>query len=150
MIEYKKTIPEITLKYKAGDIKKVYVKSSMDAAGYLRQMFDEDTLEVNETSVVVFFNRANVSMGWMKVSQGGISGTVVDVRLILAAALKCCASGLILAHNHPSGNTKPSDSDVRLTQKIKEAGTLMDIQLLDHLILTESGDYYSFADEGML
>lgn len=150
MKEYKSHISEITLKYKSGDIKKVQLKSSRDAADYMKLMFDADSMEIMESFIVLYLNRSNNSIGWLKVSQGGISGTVVDVRLVLATALKCGASGMIVSHNHPSGNTNPSDSDVRLTRKIKEAGVLMDIQLLDHLILTESGDYYSFADEGML
>jgi DNA repair protein RadC len=116
----------------------------------MKLMFDADSMEIMESFIVLYLNRSNNSIGWLKVSQGGISGTVVDVRLVLATALKCGASGMIVSHNHPSGNTNPSDSDVRLTRKIKESGTIMDIQLLDHLILTESGDYYSFADEGML
>jgi DNA repair protein RadC len=85
----------------------------------------------------------------MSVSLGGISGTVTDVRIILQAALKANASGLLVCHNHPSGNLNPSDSDTTITRKIKEAGNLMDIQLLDHLILS-SEDFYSFADNGLL
>jgi DNA repair protein RadC len=86
----------------------------------------------------------------MSVSKGGISGTVTDVRVILQAAIKANASGIIACHNHPSGNIQPSESDSRLTQKIKEAGQVMDIQLLDHLIITTEGKYYSFADNGLL
>ncbi|MCJ7820953.1 MAG: JAB domain-containing protein [Bacteroidales bacterium] len=150
MKEYLSHIPEITLKLKTGDIRKVQIKSSQDAADYLRLMYDEDTLEVSESVVVVYMNRSNNSIGWFKVSQGGISGSVIDVRLILATALKCLSSGMIICHNHPSGNTQPSDADVRITQKLKEAGSLMDIQLLDHIILTPEGSHYSFADEGKL
>jgi DNA repair protein RadC len=86
----------------------------------------------------------------MDVSKGGISGTVTDVRVILQAAIKTNASGIIVCHNHPSGNLNPSESDSKLTQKIKEAGNIMDIQLLDHLILTTDDNYYSFADNGLL
>ena len=86
----------------------------------------------------------------MEISRGGISGTVTDVRLIFQAASKGKASGIIVAHNHPSGNLNPSENDTRITQKIKEAGNLMDIQLLDPLILTMDGSYYSFADNGLL
>jgi DNA repair protein RadC len=85
----------------------------------------------------------------MKLSQGGISGTVTDVRIVMKKAIECLASGIIVCHNHPSGNLNPSDSDTKITQKIKEAGNLMDIQLLDHLIISEK-DYYSFADNGIL
>jgi DNA repair protein RadC len=83
------------------------------------------------------------------VSKGGISGTVTDVRIILKNAVLMTASGVIVAHNHPSGNLNPSESDIKITSNIKEAGNLLDIQLLDHLIIYDS-DYYSFADNGVL
>jgi DNA repair protein RadC len=95
-------------------------------------------------------NRSNSVLGILEISKGGISGTVTDVRLIFQAAIKANASGIIVCHNHPSGNLNPSESDTKLTQKIKEAGNLMDIQLLDHLILTTDDNYYSFADNGLL
>jgi len=150
MREYLTNIPELTLKYKSGDLKKVQIKSSKDAADYMRLMFDVDTIEACESVIVMYMNRSNNSIGWFKVSQGGISGTVIDVRLILATALKCLASGMIICHNHPSGNCSPSEADLKITQKLKESGTIMDIQLLDHLILTPEGGHYSFADEGKL
>ena len=95
-------------------------------------------------------NRSNSVLGILEISKGGISGTVTDTRIIFAAAIKGNASGIICAHNHPSGNLNPSESDSKITQKIKEAGNLMDIQLLDHIILTMDGEYYSFADNGLL
>ena len=85
----------------------------------------------------------------MKLSQGGVSGTVTDVRIVMKKAVELLASGIILCHNHPSGNLNPSESDTKITHKIKEAGSLMDIQLLDHLIISDK-DYYSFADNGMI
>ena len=98
---------------------------------------------------VIFLNRSNKIMGRMKLSQGGISGTVTDVRVVMKRAIEYLASGIIVAHNHPSGNLNPSESDTKITQKIKEAGYLMDIQLLDHLIITDE-EYYSFTDNGIL
>lgn len=98
---------------------------------------------------ILFLNRSNKVINRMKLSQGGISGTVTDVRIVMKQAIECLASGIIVCHNHPSGNLTPSESDTRITQKIKEAGNLMDIQLLDHLIISDK-DYYSFADNGML
>jgi DNA repair protein RadC len=98
---------------------------------------------------ILFLNRANRVTGRMKISQGGVSGTVTDVRIVMKKAIESLASGLVICHNHPSGNNSPSDSDIRITQKIKEAGALMDIQLLDHLIIAGK-DYYSFADNGAL
>lgn len=95
-------------------------------------------------------NRSNAVLGILSVSKGGISGTVTDIRIIFQAAIKANASGIIVCHNHPSGNMNPSESDTKITHKIKEAGAIMDIQLLDHLIITMDGDYYSFADNGLL
>jgi DNA repair protein RadC len=88
-------------------------------------------------------------LGYQLISLGGISGTVVDVRCIYQAALKASASSILLAHNHPSGNSEPSDADIKITKKLKDAGKLLDITLLDHLILLPEG-YTSLADEGLL
>ncbi len=111
--------------------------------------WNPDTLDYVEEFKILLMNRANAVLGLMAISKGGISGTVTDVRIILQAALKSNASGLIVCHNHPSGNLNPSESDTKITKKIKEAGNIMDIQLLDHLIISNE-DYYSFADQGML
>lgn len=90
-------------------------------------------------------------MAAYRISQGGMTGTVADIRLILATALKIASTGIIISHNHPSGNKLPSKSDIQITHKLYKAAKLMDIQLLDHLILKpEEGSYYSFADEGEL
>jgi DNA repair protein RadC len=97
----------------------------------------------------IFLNRRNAILYVQNISKGGISGTVTDVRVIFKSAISKLASGLIVSHNHPSGNFAASDSDTKITQKIKEAGALLDIQLLDHVICT-SQDYYSFADNGLL
>jgi DNA repair protein RadC len=98
---------------------------------------------------ILLVNRSNKVIRKEKISQGGYSGTVTDVRIIMKLAVDARASGIIVVHNHPSGNLTPSESDTRITQKIKEAGNLMDVQLLDHLIIAEK-DYYSFADNGIL
>ncbi len=97
----------------------------------------------------MFLNRANKALGAYEVSTGGISGTVADPRIIFAAALKANCCGIILSHNHPSGNLKPSRQDEELTQKIKQGGQLLEINLLDHLIITPEG-YFSFSDEGLI
>ncbi len=98
---------------------------------------------------VIFMSRRNTIIKTECISRGGISGTVVDVRLILKPALENLASGIILAHNHPSGNLKPSNDDILLTKKVKEASKLMDIILQDHLIVGDN-NYLSFADEGLI
>lgn len=98
---------------------------------------------------IILLNRSNKIIRKECVSRGGITGTIADLRLIFKPAIESLATGIIVCHNHPSGNVKPSDADVSLTRKIREAGSLLDIQLLDHLIIVEKG-YYSFADEGKL
>ncbi len=98
---------------------------------------------------LLYLNRSNKVISRLKISQGGISGTITDVRLIMKKALEVLASSIIICHNHPSGNREPSDADKRITQKIKEAASYFDISLLDHIIVTDNG-YYSFADSGKL
>lgn len=98
---------------------------------------------------VLLLNQANKVLLKYRVGTGGLTGTVADQRIIFKKALEEGACGLILAHNHPSGNRKPSQSDIQLTQRMKEAGRIMDIPILDHLIITDTG-YYSFADEEMM
>lgn len=98
---------------------------------------------------VLYLNNSNKVKFKSPLSKGGITGTVVDIRLLFQTALEQKAVGIILTHNHPSGKVKPSDADIQITKKIKEAGRIMDIQLLDHLIITEYS-YYSFADESIL
>jgi DNA repair protein RadC len=98
---------------------------------------------------IILLNRANMVLKKVPISIGGISGTVADPRLIFKTALENMSSAIILVHNHPSGNPKPSDADLVITKKMKDAGRLLDIPVLDHLIFTDS-DYYSFADEGRL
>jgi len=145
-------IAEVSLIYKskvkASDRPKV--TCSKDAFNLFYETWNPDTIEHVEEFKLLLMNRANSVLGIMDVSKGGISGTVTDIRIIFQAAIKANASGILVAHSHPSGNLNPSESDTRLTKKLKEAGNLMDIQLLDHLILSTEGDYYSFADNGLL
>jgi len=98
---------------------------------------------------VLFLNQANKIIGKEKISSGGVSSTIADKRMIVKSALERLATGIILVHNHPSGNLKPSQSDIDLTNKTKAAAKLLDILVLDHIIVSSSG-YYSFADEGMI
>lgn len=98
---------------------------------------------------ILFLNKSNKVISKMKLSQGGVSGTVTDIRIIMKRAIEHLASGIIVCHNHPSGNLNPSESDIQLTDKIKESGNLLNIQLCDHLIISDN-NYYSFADNGLL
>jgi DNA repair protein RadC len=122
------------------------IKCSSDARDLILPYFLDLT---HEEFFCIFLNRANKVIKIDQLSKGGISGTVTDIRILFKNAILNTASGVIVAHNHPSGNLNPSDSDSKITAKIKEAGNLLDIQLLDHLIIYDS-DYYSFADNGML
>ena len=105
--------------------------------------------KTHEEFWVLFLNRSNVVVERSQISTGGVSGTLVDPKIIFQKALSCLASGMILCHNHPSGQLKPSQADLDLTQKIKQGGQLLDIQVLDHLIVGQH-DYLSMADEGLI
>jgi DNA repair protein RadC len=135
-------------KVKASD--RPQVSTSSDAYQIFKHNWDENKIEFIEQFKVLFLNRSNKVLGIYELSTGGISGTVADPKLVFAAALKANASNIILCHNHPSGNTKPSKADEQLTQKIKEAGKYLDLPVIDHLIITSDDGYYSFADEGLL
>ena len=135
-------------KVKASD--RIKITCSRDANQVFIDSWNPDTIGFLEEFKILLMNRSNAVLGIMELSRGGTVGTISDVKLVFQAAIKGNASGIICAHNHPSGNLNPSESDTRLTQKLREAGTLMDIQLLDHIIVTSEGDYYSFADQGTL
>lgn len=150
-VEYDKVIPEfkISLKMKAKSSQLYTVTGSYESAEVLRKCFDADTIEWCESFIVLALNRANKVVGFYKASSGGITGTVADPRMIMQYALLSNATSLILSHNHPSGNLRPSRADEELTNKIKGAATYLDIKILDHIIISDAG-YYSFADEGLL
>ena len=125
---------------------KAIMTSSNDVANYLQSLLKDYRHEV---FAVLFLNRANKVNHFQIVSEGGITGTVADPRIILKKALEEDAVSMILCHNHPSGSLKPSSADVELTKKIKEAAKFFDIKVMDHLIVSDAG-YYSFSDEGIL
>ncbi len=138
---------ELGRRRQAGQISdKTIVRNSGEIASYLQSLLRDHRHEV---FLVVFLNRANKINHVEIISSGGITGTVADPRIILKKALDEDAVSLILCHNHPSGNLKPSKADEQLTAKIKEAARLFDINVLDHIIVSEEG-YFSFADEGIL
>ena len=144
-------VAEIQLSYKSNvkPSQRPRITGSKDAYEVLLQCWDTTKIDLLEQFKVIFTNRGNKVLGVMEVSSGGIAGTVADSRLIFAAAIKALATGIIISHNHPSGNLTPSQADIDLTRKIKEGGKLLEIQLLDHIIVTSEG-YYSFADEGII
>lgn len=142
-------VNEIKLSYsRKGNCERL-ITTSRDAFKIFKEHFDSDEMDYRESFFALYLNQANRVLGIKKISESGISSTIVDVRIIMQAALLCNASGIILAHNHPSGNLKPSQEDLNITQKIKEASEFLNIQLLDHCILTSTA-YISFADDGHL
>lgn len=126
------------------------IKSSKDAARLIFDNWDENTIELHECFKLLLLNNSNKVKGIYQISQGGLTGTLVDLRILFAVVLKSLSVGIILAHNHPSGKLVPSKQDVSLTKKIKTAASYFDIKVLDHLIITSNGNYYSFADDGIL
>jgi DNA repair protein RadC len=122
------------------------IRSSNDVYTIFNPLLGDLT---HEEFWLLYLNRSNKILSRHKLSQGGISGTITDVRLIIKKALELLASSIIICHNHPSGNLDPSEADNRITQKIKEAAACFDINLLDHVIVTDNG-YYSYADSGSL
>lgn len=126
------------------------VQSSRDSFEILSRVFDQDLIEAREEFVILYLNRTNSIIGYYKAFQGGVSSVVADTKLILTMGLKTLASGIIIAHNHPSGRKVPSEQDIRLTRRVKDACRLVDLELLDHLIITADNGFYSFADEGQL
>lgn len=132
-------------KVKAAD--RPQVKCSLDAYEILRTNWS-DQIELLEEFYILLIDRSNRVMGKYLVSQGGMAGTVVDAKIVFTAALKARCSSIILSHNHPSASLYPSQADKNLTTKLVEAGKVLDILILDHLILSPEGGYYSFADEG--
>lgn len=127
-------------------LEKTVIRTSSDIACYLQARLSDHRHEV---FAVLFLNRANKVNHFEVISEGGITGTIADPRIILRLALEQEAVSIILCHNHPSGSLKPSRADEQLTVKIKEAARLLDIAVVDHIIVSESG-YYSFADEGLI
>jgi DNA repair protein RadC len=124
------------------------IGSSKQAEQFIRQFYSDD-IEIYESFFILLLNRANKTIGYAKISQGGIVGTVVDVRLIAKYVVDSLATSVILCHNHPSGNLNPSQEDKNITKKISEGLKLFDVNVFDHLILT-ADKYLSFLDEGII
>lgn len=134
-------------KFKACERPKIV--QSKDAYDVLLSNWDQDKLQLCEQCYILLLNRANHVIGMREISSGGFGSTVVDPKMVFSIALKGCASGMILSHSHPSGNLQPSQADLAITRRMVEAGKLLDLEVLDHVIVTRNG-YYSFADEGLL
>jgi DNA repair protein RadC len=140
---------EISLKYKGKKSELKNITCPQDAADVCRECFDSNKIDWVEEFIVIALNQANKVLGFYKISSGGISGTVADTRVIFQFALLSSATGLILCHNHPSGNLNPSEADKRLTEKIVNASKFFDIKIFDHIIITDES-YYSFLENNNL
>ena len=123
------------------------IRDSKSCEKYLREIWNQDTIELREEFIVLCLNNAHEVLGWINVSSGGLSATVVDPRIIFGVALQTVSASIIVAHNHPSGSVIPSPHDKAITQQLRAAGKVLGITLLDHLIVSRDS-YYSFADSG--
>lgn len=148
----KTKVNEISIKYQ-GNFKisqAPKITSSVSAAELLFDTWNKDQIGLQECFKIMLLNNANKVKGLFEVSTGGITGTLVDLRIVFAVILKSLSCAVILAHNHPSGTLRPSEADKRLTEKIKKAAVLFDVKVLDHIIITCDGDFFSFSDQGLL
>lgn len=145
---YTATIDKISLVRESTTINKTKISSSRDIEQFTRQLYN-GTLTIFESFYIVLLNNSNTTVGYVCISNGGITGTLVDVRLVLKYVLETLAVAVILVHNHPSGTLLPSQADKDITTKIKKALSLVDVTVLDHIILTETS-YFSFADDNIL
>ena len=149
MKRLKSNLREVSAVYKKNhSVQNIKVASSQDVNAFIRTIYPVE-INIREAMVAVFLNNSNNTLGYSVSSIGGITGTLVDVRLILRDALLTQSTAIILVHNHPSGSLQPSQADISITEKVKNAALLMDIKLIDHLIITEN-QFFSFADEGKL
>lgn len=143
-----KTIKLFELKKNKSDFERVKITSSKDAYNVIRKFYYDD-ISIYESFFILMLDRSNNTIGYAKISQGGIVGTVVDLKLIAKYCIDSLCSSVILAHNHPSGNLTPSIQDKEITKKIKNGLNLLEVNTFDHLILTEES-YYSFSDNSEL
>ena len=138
---------ELTYKNNVPYNQRQKISNSQGAYEILTNLFPENTMDYRETFIVLYLNRANQVLGYSVISQGGTSNTTVDIKMVIQTALLANASCIMLAHNHPSGNLRPSSDDNRITNRIIEAARLFDITVLDHIVITNES-YYSFTDNG--
>jgi len=156
MKEYKTNLPQFHLVKEESDFKRVKITSSKDAAEYAHNFYGTD-IGIFESFFVMLMNNANNTIGYVKISQGGIVGTIVDIRIIAKYAVDALAIAVILVHNHPSGTLKASEADKQLTKRIKAGLDTLEIKVLDHIIIIPKGkwdikgvQYTSMADDGLM
>ena len=144
---------EVTLNYKYHNpsIKdRPLITNASDAVEVIKLVIDMQRIALQEQFIVIYLNQANKVIGTMNVFSGSIKSTVIDIKLSLASGILLMSSGVIVAHNHPSGNLKPSREDLALTKRLSTALQYMEMKLVDHFIITPDDDYLSFANEGLL
>lgn len=142
------TTPQFTLKKLQSDFPAIKITECEHSQKFIRQFYGDD-LEVFESFFILLLNRSNTTIGYAKISQGGINGTYVDPKMIAKYCLDSMCNGVILAHNHPSGNLNPSEQDLQMTKKIKKVLDIIEVQLLDHIILTKDS-FTSMRNEGII
>lgn len=140
---------ELVYRSKTKASERPVITNSLDSTKVLREIYDIDTIEHHEEFKVLLLNRANRVLGAYTAGKGGQAATIADPKMIFQAALKANAASIIISHNHPSGSLKPSSADIAITNKLVNAGSMLDINVLDHIIITADG-YFSFADERIL
>lgn len=145
--QYKAAEVKLTYKSNVKASDRIQIKNAEDAASLFFKTWDMDTIEHVEKVKMIMLNRANRVLGITTISKGGLSGSVIDTRVILQYAIKANAAAIILAHNHPSGNLGASEADKKITRNVREALKLVDIQLLDHLILTYEEKYFTIETD---
>jgi DNA repair protein RadC len=141
---------ELIYKTKVKPSERIKVVSSKDVVKVFKSIYDINKIELQEMFYVMLLNNANKVLGVAHISTGSTTACVVDVKSIFSISIKANASAIVLCHNHPSGNLTPSDADKQLTKRVKEAGKLLDIAVLDSVIISSEENYFSFADEGIM
>lgn len=142
-------VAELLVSYSPNIISVQKISNSRETYSLITNHWNLATLEMFEEVKIMLLNKANKVLGIYDLSKGGLSSSIIDIKIVLSIALKTLASGIIIVHNHPSGNLVPSKPDIDITQKLKSACDLMDVILLDHLIISKE-NYFSFADDGLL
>ncbi len=139
---------ELIIGYKSYPVEKNKISSSQDLYRYMKDLYFDD-IEHHESMFLVCLSASKDVYGWAIISKGGITNTIVDTRILFQFILGCNATCFAISHNHPSGNLKPSNSDIKITNQIKEISDFFNIEFLDHIIITQN-NYFSFSDEGLL
>lgn len=147
---YKINEIQISYRERQGVLNSESLPDSKGTAKLLFDDWDKGTIGLYESFKVICLNSSNKIKGILPLSSGGVTGTLVDMRILFGSILKSLSIGIILAHNHPSGRLKPSEADLKLTWKIQEAANFFDIDLIDHFIIIPNGDYFSFAENAIL